>query len=97
MESKLYNGDCIEMMKDIPDKSVDLFLTDLPYGVLNERSGWDKCIPYEEMWKQVNRISKENTPFITTSKQPFTSELIISNLKDFRYCWIGKKVRPQDI
>ena len=91
MESKLYNGDCIEVMKEFPDKSVDLFLTDLPYGVLNERSGWDKCIPYEEMWKQVNRISKENTPFITTSKQPFTSELIISNLKDFRYCWIWEK------
>lgn len=91
MESKLYNGDCIEVMKEFPDKSVDLFLTDLPYGVLNKRSGWDKCIPYDEMWKQVNRVSKENAPFITTSKQPFTSELIISNLKDFRYCWIWEK------
>ena len=91
MESNLYNGDCIEVMKEFPDKSVDLILTDLPYGVLNKRTEWDKCIPYDEMWGQVSRISKENAPFITTSKQPFTSELILSNLKNFRYCWIWEK------
>ena len=78
-------------MKEFPDKSVDLILTDLPYGVLNKRTEWDKCIPYDEMWGQVSRISKENAPFITTSKQPFTSELILSNLKNFRYCWIWEK------
>jgi len=91
VESNLYNGDCIEVMKEFPDKSVDLILTDLPYGVLNKRTEWDKCIPYDEMWGQVSRISKENAPFITTSKQPFTSELILSNLKNFRYCWIWEK------
>ena len=91
MESKLYNGPCVEMMKELRDKSVDLLLTDLPYGVLNKRTEWDKCIPYDEMWEQVNRVSKENAPFITTSKQPFTSELIFSNLKNFRYCWIWEK------
>ena len=78
MESKLFHGNCIDVMKELPSRSVDLILTDLPYGVLNKRTEWDKRIPYDEMWEQVNRISKENAPFITTSKQPFTSELIFS-------------------
>ena len=91
MESKLFHGNCIDVMKELPSSSVDLILTDLPYGVLNKRTEWDKRIPYDEMWDQSNRICKENAPFITTSKQPFTSELILSNLKNFRYCWIWEK------
>ena len=91
MDNKLFNGNCIEVMKELPDNFVDLILTDLPYGVLNKRTEWDNRIPYDKMWEQVYRISKENAPFITTSKQPFTSEFILSNLKNFRYCWIWEK------
>jgi DNA modification methylase len=91
MESKLFNGNCIDVMKELPSNSVDLILTDLPYGILNKRTEWDKRIPYDEMWEQTNRISKDISAFITTSKQPFTSELIISNLNSFRYCWIWEK------
>tara|TARA_R100001594_G_scaffold148970_2_gene205504 strand:+ start:36 stop:764 length:729 start_codon:yes stop_codon:yes gene_type:complete len=91
MDIKLLNGDCIEMMKDIKSESVDLILTDLPYGVLNPRNKWDDIIPFDDMWFQSNRISKPNTAFITTAKQPFTSQLIMSNLKDFRYTLIWEK------
>ena len=85
MECKLLNGDCIEMMKTLESKSVDLILTDLPYGVLNERNKWDKVIDFDEMWKEVYRVGKSNTAFITTAKQPFTSQIIMSDLNNFRY------------
>ena len=91
MEYNLLSGDCIEMMKTFESKSVDLILTDLPYGVLNERNKWDKVIDFDEMWKEVYRIGKPNTAFITTAKQPFTSQLIMSNLNNFRYTVVWEK------
>jgi DNA modification methylase len=87
----LYNGDCLEESNNIADHSVDLILTDLPYGVLNKRTAWDVIIPLEDMWKMVNRILKPTGAFITTSKQPFTSQLIMSNLNDFRYTLVWEK------
>ena len=91
MECKLLNGDCIEMMKTLESKSVDLILTDLPYGVLNERNKWDKIIDFDEMWKEVYRVGKSNTAFITTAKQPFTSQIIMSDLINFRYTMVWEK------
>jgi site-specific DNA-methyltransferase (adenine-specific) len=87
----LYNGNCLIQSDKIKDNSVDLILTDLPYGVLNKRTEWDVIVPFDEMWKIVNRILKPNGAFITTSKQPFTSQLIMSNIQDFRYTLIWEK------
>ena len=63
----------------------------MPYGVLNPRNKWDNIIPFDDMWFEFNRISKKNTAVITTAKQPFTSQLIMSNLKDFRYTLVWEK------
>lgn len=86
---QLYNGDCLEVMKDIPDQSVDLILTDPPYGTTTCR--WDTIIPFESMWAQCNRIIKPNGAVVLFGTQPFTSELVCSNIKDFKYCWTWDK------
>lgn len=91
MNSILYNGDFFNEVLKINDNSIDLVLTDLPYGVLNKRSEWDVPIPFDKMWTDVNRILKPNGAFITTSKQPFTSQLIMSNTRDFRYTLVWEK------
>lgn len=80
-------GDCLEVMKDIPDKSVDAIITDLPYGTTACK--WDEIIPFEPMWEQVKRICKG--VFVTTASQPFTSKLVMSNLDWFRYEWVWEK------
>ena len=82
MDIQLYNGDCLELMKDIPDGSVDLVLTDPPYGATACK--WDSVIPFEPMWEQVNRIIKPNGAIIFTASQPFTSALVMSNHKMFK-------------
>lgn len=85
----LYNGDCLEEMKTLGDKSVDMILTDPPYGTTACK--WDSIIPLEPMWDQLNRIIKPNGAIVMTSSQPFTSTLINSNTKMFKYCWIWEK------
>jgi len=82
---KLYHGKCESIMNDIPEKSIDLILCDLPYGI----SGceWDKKISFDVLWQQYLRVKKINAPVVLFSNQPFTSELIISNLKHYRYNW----------
>lgn len=87
---KLMNGDCLEMMNDIPDKSIDLILCDLPYGTTRNR--WDVIIDLRLLWRQYRRISRGAV--VLTCAQPFTSALITSNLKEFKYCWIWKKSKP---
>lgn len=62
--NKIYNGDCLEVMNDIPDKSVDMICTDLPYGVTS-RNKWDTVIPFEKLWQQYNRIIKDNGANLT--------------------------------
>lgn len=91
MKFDLYNRECIEQLGKIESNSIDLILTDLPYGVLNKRSKWDVVIDFDKMWNGVNRVLKDNGAFITTAKQPFTSSLIMSNLKDFRYTLVWEK------
>ena len=88
---KLYKGDCLELMKDIPDKSVDMILADLPYGTTACK--WDIIIPFEPLWEQYERVIKDNGAIVLFGSQPFTSCLITSNLKLFRYCWVWDKVR----
>jgi len=83
-------GDCLEVMKTMPDKSVDAIITDLPYGTT--ACSWDVVIPFEPMWEQVKRVCKG--VFVTTASQPFTSKLVMSNLDWFRYEWIWIKDRP---
>lgn len=87
--NKIYNMDCLEGMKEIPDNSIDFILCDLPYGVTECK--WDKIIPFNLLWEQYNRIAKERAAVVLFSVQPFTTKLIQSNLKNFRYCWYWKK------
>jgi len=86
---KLMKGDCLELMGDIPDASVDLLLVDLPYGTTQCK--WDQIIPLEQLWPIYNRIVKKNGAMIFTSTQPFTSVLINSNIKNFKYTWVWEK------
>lgn len=79
----LMQGDCLELMKRIPDGSVDLVLTDPPYGTTACK--WDNVIPFEPMWEQLNRIIKPNGAIVLFGSEPFTSLLICSNLKGFKY------------
>lgn len=89
MKIDLRRGDCLELMKDIPDKSIDMILCDLPYGTTACK--WDVVIPFEPLWEQYNRIIKDNGAIVLFSKQPFTTELIHSNLKNFKYSLVWKK------
>ena len=89
MNIELYNGDCLELMKDIPDKSIDMILCDLPYGTTACK--WDNIIPFEPLWEQYKRIIKDNSAIVLFGSQPFTSALIMSNLKMFKYEWIWEK------
>jgi len=82
-------GDCLELMKDIPNGSIDMILCDLPYGTTQIK--WDIIIPFEPLWKQYERIIKENGAIVLTASQPFTSALVMSNSKLFRYEWIYEK------
>lgn len=83
-------GDCLEKMKEIDDNSIDMILTDPPYGTTVCK--WDSVIPLTPMWKQLKRITKDNAVIVMTASQPFTSMLISSNIKIFKYCWVWNKV-----
>ena len=89
---ELKQGDCLELMKDIPDGSVDLVLTDPPYGTTACK--WDSVIPFEPMWEQLNRIIKPNGAICLFGNEPFTSCLICSNIKGFKYRWDWNKKIP---
>ena len=86
---ELIHGDCLEEMKKISDKSIDMILCDLPYGVT--RNKWDVVIPFEPLWQQYERVIKDNGAIVLFSQQPFTTKLICSNLKMFRYELIWEK------
>ena len=86
---KLLHGDCLERMKEIPDGSVDLILTDPPYGTTNCR--WDSVIPFELMWEQLKRIIKPSGTIVLFGSEPFSSALRMSNIKQYKYDWIWDK------
>jgi len=85
----LLNGDCLEEMKNIPDKSIDMVLTDPPYGTTACK--WDNVIPFESMWKELKRITKDNGAICLFGSEPFSSHLRLSNLKMFKYDWVWHK------
>jgi DNA modification methylase len=87
----LYHNDCLEILPTIPDKSIDLVLTDLPYGT--SACKWDSIIPFEQMWKELKRIRKNNIAIILFGNEPFSSHLRLSNLQEYKYDWIWKKQR----
>jgi site-specific DNA-methyltransferase (adenine-specific) len=83
-------GDCLELMKDIPNGSIDMILCDLPYGTTACK--WDVIIPFDKLWEQYHRIIKDNGAIVLTASQPFTSALVMSNVKNFKYCWTWDKI-----
>lgn len=89
---QLLQGDCLELMKDIPDGSVDLILCDPPYGTTD--CGWDSVLPFDRLWAEYDRILKPNGAAVLFAAQPFTTQLINSNRKAFRYCWYWLKNQP---
>ena len=91
-EIKLFNGDCIEVMETLPDKSIDLILCDLPYGTTACK--WDSVIPFEPLWSQYNRIIKDNSAIVLFGNEPFTSQMICSNLIGFKYRIDWNKMIP---
>lgn len=86
---KLMHGDCLELMKGIPDGSVDLVLTDPPYGTTACK--WDSVIPFEPMWEQLHRITKDNGAIVLFGSEPFSSALRMSNIKNYKYDWVWEK------
>ena len=88
---KLYNDDMFNILGEIEPQSIDLLLTDFPYGTLNKRNEWDVIIDYEQFWKYVDKICKPNAAIITTAQQPFTSKVISTNYSMFRYCLVWEK------
>lgn len=92
MINEIILGDCLKVMKDIPDASVDLILTDLPYGF--GRMKWDSLIPMDELWDQYKRIRKPNTAIILFGQGLFSAKLMLSNEKEYRYTLIWRKTSP---
>ena len=86
---KLFNGNCLEIMRDIPDKSIDMILCDLPYG--KTRNKWDSIISLDKLWEQYNRIIKDNGAIALFAQTPFDKVLGVSNLKMLKYEWIWEK------
>lgn len=86
---ELYKGDCLELMKDIPDKSIDMILCDLPYGTTQNK--WDSIIPLDKLWRQYCRIIKDNGAIVLFAQTPFDKVLGVSNLKMLKYEWIWEK------
>lgn len=90
--NSVYLGDCLEVMKQIDDKSIDMILCDLPYGTTACK--WDSIIPLELLWTQYKRIIKDNGAIVLTASQPFTSVLVMSNLNLYKYSWVWDKKIP---
>jgi|TARA_R100000654_G_scaffold20878_1_gene42161 site-specific DNA-methyltransferase (adenine-specific) len=89
---QLINDDCLKVLPTIPNGSIDLILTDPPYGTTACR--WDSIIPFDPMWKELKRIIKDNGCIALFGSEPFSSSLRISNIKWFRYDWVWEKTRP---
>ena len=90
--NNIYLGDCLELMVEIPDKSVDLILCDLPYGTTACK--WGTIIPFEPLWSEYHRITKENSAIVLFCCQPFSSVLGASNIKNLKYSWVWEKTKP---
>src|SRR3990167_9188810 len=85
----VWQGDCLELMKTMPDKCVSLCLTDPPYGTT--QCAWDEVFPLEILWKELKRIVIDDGAIVITASQPFTAKVVVSNIDQFRYSWIWDK------
>ena len=94
MINKLLHGDCLELMKSIPDGSIDAIITDPPYGTTACK--WDSVIPFDLMWEQLNRIIKPNGAIVLFGSEPFSSALRMSNIKNYKYDWIWEKSKASN-
>lgn len=92
---ELFHGDCLEIMKNIADKSIDMILCDLPYGATACK--WDNVIPFESLWEQYNRVIKDNGATVLFGSEPFSSYLRMSNIKNYKYDWIWNKKKSGNI
>lgn len=90
---KLLHGDCLELMSDIPDNSVDMILCDLPYGV-TAKNKWDTVIPFNDLWDQYKRVAKDSAAIVLFGQDKFTAECMLSNRNMHRYNLVWKKVLP---
>ena len=95
LENKIINADCMDILKQLPDKCVDMILCDLPYGTTACK--WDTIIPFEPLWEQYNRITKDNAPIVLFGQEPFSSLMRTSNLKMYRYDWVWEKERGSNV
>jgi site-specific DNA-methyltransferase (adenine-specific) len=86
---QLFNDDCLKILPTIPDKSIDLILTDPPYGTT--ACSWDSIIPFDKMWSELKRIIKDNKAIVLFGAEPFSSNLRMSNIKNYKYDWIWEK------
>ena len=91
---RFYNEDCFDAMREIPDGVIDMILCDLPYGTTAIK--WDTVIPFKEMWEEYWRLIKSNGAVVLTASQPFTSNLIMSQIENFKYEWIWEKDKPSN-
>lgn len=87
--NNVFEGDCLEIMKQLPDNSIDMVLCDLPYGTTQNK--WDSVIPLDELWQEYKRVVKDDGAIVLTSHGMFTAELMVSNPKMFRYKWVWEK------
>ena len=90
-ETLLYKGDCLELMKNIKDKSIDMILADLPYGTTQCK--WDSVIPFDKLWKQYHRVIKDNGAIVLFGQEPFSSYLRLSNIDEYKYDIVWDKVK----
>ena len=88
---KLLNGDCLELMKKIPDSSIDAIICDLPYGTTD--CSWDAIIPFDKLWEQYERVIKDDGAIVLFGCEPFSSALRMSNLKLYKYDWVWDKIQ----
>ena len=88
----LRHGDCLDILPEMPDASIDMVLTDLPYGTT--RNKWDSMVPLEPLWEQFRRVTKEDAAIVLFSQQPFTTVLGASNIGELRYEWVWEKTQP---
>jgi site-specific DNA-methyltransferase (adenine-specific) len=89
MTNQLWHGDCLELMKVIPDQSIDCIICDLPYGTTACK--WDVIIPFHKLWEQYKRVIKQNRPILLFGSEPFSSHLRFSNIKEYKYDWYWDK------
>ena len=95
MKQEIWLGDCLELMHNIPDKTIDCIICDLPYSVT--KCEWDKMIPFDRLWEQYDRICKENSAIVLFGQEPFSSHLRLSNIDNWKYDWYWEKERITNI